>query len=113
MFNEPAIYAFQRTLTANQVLTDVSLIIDRGDFVWTAIWGTQTGIYSVRFGLPSGRKITSSNLRNANMVGTAQFPVVIAPQPIAKNGALVIDVSDLSGASNTIELCFAGYHQFN
>lgn len=98
------------TLTANQELLGQGVFIDSdGDFVLKAIVGTQTGNYQIRFRLPSGRYWPSAYTRNANLVGSAQFPVPVEPNAVFPAGSQVqFDIKDLSGASNTIQLVLIG-----
>lgn len=107
---EAGFYPYSVTLSANQALTDQSVIIDAdSDFLVLGLVGTQTGNYRVNFKSQNGRYVAQSQLRNANIVGTGQFPVAL-PKPVivAARGRLGIDITDLSGGSNTIELVFVG-----
>lgn len=107
---EAGFYPYQVALTANQALTDQSVIIDAdSDFLVLGLAGTQTGAYRVNFKSGNGRYVAQSQLRNANIVGTGQFPVAL-PKPVLvpARGRLGIDITDLSGAGNTIELVFIG-----
>jgi hypothetical protein len=113
-YDEPSVYVFQRTLAANQSLTDLSQLFD-GDslFLWMGVYGSQTGAYSIRFRSPNGRYLSSALLRNVNAIGTAQFPVPIFPAlPVPISGKIGIDITDLSGAANSVEICFAGVKRF-
>jgi hypothetical protein len=98
------------SLAANQELLGQGVFIDSdGDFVLKAIVGTQTGNYQIRFRLPSGRYWPSAYTRNANLVGTAQFPVPVEPNAVFPAGSQVqFDIRDISGASNTIQLVLIG-----
>lgn len=107
---EAGFYPYQVTLTASQALTDQSVIIDSdSDFLVLALAGTQTGNYRMNFKSGNGRYVAQSQLRNANIVGTGQFPVPL-PKPllVPARGRLGIDITDLSVASNTVELVFIG-----
>lgn len=107
-------YVFQVTLTASQAVKEQRQTIDRdADFIWTAVWGTQTGNYSVQFRDANGRIMSSGELRNANAIGTAQFPVpMMKPRLIPGGGFITMNLTELSVASNTIELVFGGYKRF-
>ena len=111
---EPASYAYQVTLTADQDLPDQSQLFD-GDswFYWTEIYGSATSTYSIQFRLPSGRWMSSAKINNANQVGTAQFPVFLDPLvKVRPNGRIGINIKDTSSAENTVELIFGGYKIF-
>lgn len=113
-FEEVFQYVFQTTLTGNQIVKEQRQTIDRdADFIWTSIWGTQTGNYSIQFRDANGRIMSSGELRNANAVGTAQFPVpLMKPRVIPGGGFITMNITELTGSSNTIELVFGGYKRF-
>jgi len=70
-----------------------------------ALCGSQTGNYQIEIKDPRGRNITSAPVRNMNLIGTAQFPVLL-PAPIqvpAKQG-ITLNLKDLSGSQNTIQI---------
>lgn len=109
-YEEPSALTFDATLTANQNLPSQALNLDSdGDFLLKAVCGTQTGAYSVRFRLPNGRYFPSTYTRNTNLIGTAQFPVPIEPPVVFPAGSqIIVDLIDLSGAGNTIQIVFYG-----
>ena len=111
---EHFVYPYQVTLTANQALTDQSLLIDGdSDFIALAVHGTKTGAYSIRIKNGNGRYVSSVQLKDVNCVGSAQFPVPFTkPLLLDRRGRIGIDITDLSGAPNTIELCFVGLKRF-
>lgn len=111
---QPFVYTFQRTLTSGQQLVDASMTIDKdSEFIIDAIWGTQTGIYNVRIKGPNSRYLSSTPVRNANQVGTGQFPVLFSPPlRVPAGGQLSFDLTDLSAASNTIEICLGGVRRY-
>ncbi len=108
---EPCIYVFQRALTASQHLPDVPVLIDNdSDFMLTGIHGSSTGAYTINFRLPGGRLISSAEIANTNMLGTAAEPAAIGPAPIYRAGSIgpALTLTDTSGAGNTLEICFTG-----
>lgn len=109
-YEEPSALTFDIALTANQNLPSQALNLDSdGDFVLKALCGSQTGAYSVRIRLPNGRYFPSTYARNVNIIGTAQFPVPVEPSVVFPAGAqIVLDLIDLSGAGNTIQIVFYG-----
>ncbi len=111
---EPFEYVFNRVLQANEELVDLAQFIDAdADFVLMALKGSQTGAYEIRFQLPNGRYRSSARIRNANAVGTAQFPVPVFPAIVLPAGGKVgIDIKDLSNAQNTVQLVFVGVKRF-
>ena len=112
---EGGFYVYQVTLSASQALTDQTVIIDAdSDFLILGLAGTQTGNYRVNFKSGNGRYIAQSQIRNANLVGTGQFPVPL-PKPlyVPSRGRIGIDITDLSGGSNVIELVFIGIRLYS
>lgn len=111
---ESAEYVVDVVLLANAE-TNVTRSIDTdSDFLWVAKCGTQTGIYEVQFFLPNGRSMSGgTRVRNANYVGTAQFPVPLRPPELLPGGSQVrVNIKDLSGAGNTIQILLIGIKQF-
>lgn len=107
---ETAFLTFQRTLTANQALNDLTIQnTNDGDFLWDSIFGIKTGNYTLRLRLPNGRYLTPTQVQDRNMVGTAQFkfPIPVV-QVVAQNGYVGLDITDVTGADNTIELMLGG-----
>jgi hypothetical protein len=109
---EPVNYVFQITLTGDQALTRVPVPIDRdSDFLWTGLNGSSTGAYTINPVLPSGRYMCSSQIQNGNLVSpAANQPTAIGPPPLYRAGSSgpLLDLTDTSGESNSIELVFSG-----
>ncbi len=113
-YEEPAEYVIDLSLSAGQELKDQYLQIDGdADFIWLATKGTKTGNYLLQFRLPSGRWLSNAPVRDANEVGTAQFPVPIVPAVVLPASArLNYYVKDLSGAANAIQIVLVGKKVF-
>lgn len=109
-FEEPTMLPYDVVLTSGQEKTNQGRLTEGdGDFVLQGICGTQTGSYQIRLRLPSGRYFPIAYTNNANIVGTAQFPVPVEPGITFKAGELIaLDIKDTSGADNTVQLCFIG-----
>ena len=108
---EPAIYVFTQTLTANQILQAVSVNIDRdSDFLLTGLNGSSTGAYTLNFRLPSGRLVANAQILNTDLIGTANQPTAIGPPPIYRAGSVgpQLDLTDTSGSSNNLIIVFSG-----
>jgi Transcription factor zinc-finger len=104
-------------LTANAVLTNLSVVIDGGaSFRLKALAGTQTGAYRVRFRHASGEYMSSGGIgqtndlvNNANIIGTAQAPFPVIPFSLyGPSGQILLDIEDLSAAQNTVQIAFIG-----
>ncbi len=113
---EPAVIPLQLTLTANQPLNLQKVNIDKdSDFILTGIHGTSTGSYTINFRLPSGRQFANgTQIRNTNLVGTANQPAAIGPELVYPAGGIgpAVDITETSGAGNTIEIIFSGLRRF-
>jgi len=108
-YDEFGIQVYDKILTANQELIDQA----DADFIWTKLAGNSTGIYEIRFRLPGGRYMSNSRIRNANLIGTAQFGVPVYPYVfIPAAGKIGIDIKDLSAAGNTVQICLIGWRRF-
>lgn len=110
-YEEYCEYVFNKDLAANTEYLDLGINVDGdSDFLWQAVKGSQTGAYEILFRLPNNRPISSARVRNANAIGTAQFPVPIGEQGIRLNAGskLSIDIKDLSAAPNTVQIVLVG-----
>jgi hypothetical protein len=108
---EPAIYVFNTTLTANQHVGQVAVNIDRdSDFLLTGLNGSSTGAYTLNFRLPSGRMVSTAEILNTDLLGTANQPTAVGPPPIYRAGSTgpQLDLSDTSGESNNLRIVFSG-----
>jgi len=103
----PAYYKiFDASLTAAQELKDQTASFENDiEVELLGLVGTQTGAYEIELIGPDGRTITNGRIRNANLIGTGQFP---APLPvelvIPARGTIKFHIKDLSGAGNAIQL---------
>lgn len=112
---EPCFLPLQVTLLANGVANGqvVGPLAD-ADFVLTGIHGTSTGTYTVNFKLPSGRYVSpNAQIKNTDLVGTPQTPTDFPPTLYPKGSQTIkFDVTDTSGAGNTIEIICSGYNRY-
>lgn len=113
----PFQYVFDIVLTSGQTVNSVGVTtLGEADFVWKMTSGTQTGAYRIRFGFggggymsSGGQGATNDKVNNANIIGTAQFPMPIFPYVVVpKSGKILFDLEDLSIAGNTIQIAFIG-----
>lgn len=113
-YEEPAAIVLDVTLTANQARNGVGVFVDGdGDFRLEAISGSSTGAYSLRLKTPREKTFPDSQARNSNLVGTAAFPFPLPGPMVYPAGAQIrFDLTDLSGASNTIQIVLIGYKLF-
>jgi hypothetical protein len=105
---ETVLRVFDRVLVGNaEANNQLVTFEDLQEVAVLALCGTQTGDYQIEITDPRGRKITSAPIRNANLIGTAQFPVLLpAPIKVPPQHSITLNIKDLSGASNTIQIVF-------
>jgi len=109
-------YIYQVVLAANQMLRDQQQPIDTdSDFVLRAVQLTaNTGVFAVRFSDSQGYYLSNGLLRSAIfLVGTVAVPFAVFPELVLPSGGRIgIDIQDLSGAPNTVELTFRGVKRY-
>lgn len=111
---EPYAIPYSVILTSGQEIRGAGAVADNdGDFHLTALAGVQTGAYEFRLRLPSGRYWPFEYTRNSLVIGTGAFPVAVGNPIIFPSGARIpLDIHDLSGSSNTIQILFIGFKYF-
>ncbi len=112
---ESTVYAFQIVLTSGQVLTNQKVPIDPdSDFLLRGIYGTSTGTYKVNMKMPRGNMYANVQIQSANFVGTVNQPAPVGPGALFKASGIgpALDITDTSGAGNTVEICFAGIRRY-
>ena len=109
-------YVYQVTLTALQALADqVVALSNDADFVWRAvIANSQTGAYKIRFSDSQGYYLSNALIPNSALLyGTVAEPYPIFPEIILPAGGRIgIDITDLSGSGNTVQLLFRGVKRY-
>lgn len=109
-------YVYNVALTANQFLRDQVLPLSTdADFVWRAlIASSSTGVYSVRFSDSQGYYLSNAMIPSANFLyGTIPVPYPIFPEIVLPAGGRIgIDIQDLSGAPNNVEITFRGVKRY-
>lgn len=108
-------YTVPITLAAGQ-RTTIKLTIDGdSDFLVKRLMSNETGSFRVKITDSTSSYAWSNDLvRGENLFGDAEYPNVL-PQPILlkRSTTLELDIEDLSGAANTIELVFEGYRVYD
>lgn len=109
-FSEPGMAVFDLVMLASTPYPDLSQFFGQDhDFLITGLCGTQTGVYTVQFILPNGRQLSTAQVNNANIIGTAQFPTPLWPAVrVPKGGRIGMNITETSGAGNTIQIVFNG-----
>lgn len=105
----------KRLSTAISASGSATLIfdIDSGsDFLVQALTGIRTGACTVRLKPPTGQdKIEWSNIaiHFDNVIGNSQFPHrLLSPKFLKRGSTLEVELTDLSGSSNNVEIILHG-----
>jgi hypothetical protein len=114
-FDLPFDYVFTVTLTANQVLNQQAQLIHTDSiFLWRALVFGSTGVFSVRFADSQGYYLSDGQVDSGNLSNDGSSPYIIFPEvPLPRGGRIGIDLTDLSGNQNRIQLVFKGVKRFS
>ncbi len=84
------------------------------DFVWRGtVANTQTGAYSVRFADSQGYFFADGLIHYLNLSASATAPSVNGKEVVIPAGGTIgVDIRDLSGAPNTIQILFLGVKRY-
>ena len=108
-------YVYDVVLTANQVLKDQAVsTMNDADFAIRGVFiGFNTGAFSVRFSDSQGYYLSNGLIASGNLLGDASSPMPIWPEIlIPAGGRIGIDITETSGASNTVEIVFRGVKRY-
>jgi hypothetical protein len=107
-------YVYNISLSANQSLVDQQPIANDADFAWRAIYiSSNTGSFAVRFSDSQWYWLSSARILNTNLPGDAAAPFPVFPELLLPAGGRIgIDLLDLSGAPNTIQIVFRGVKRY-
>lgn len=110
-------YPYNVTLNANEIRTnDGVLIYTDADFAITALILSQfTGSFSVQFADASGYQLSTGYLYYTTFLqGGIPVPFPFMPAVlIPAGGRIGVNIQDLSGATNAIQICFRGFKKFS
>ena len=110
----PFNYVYTNTLTASQVLNnEVVSIFAEADFAWRGLIFSATGLFSIQFQDGNGYYLSSGQMYSSNMPNTAGDPWPVFPEVVyPSNGRIFMNITELSGDSNTIQLLFVGVNRY-
>lgn len=107
---------YEVTLEADQMLRDQQMAVDTdADFCWRAFQVvSNTGSFSIRFSDSQGYYLSNGMLLSATFfVGDLAVLYPVFPEVVIPAGGRVgIDIQDLSGAENTVQLLFRGVKRY-
>lgn len=101
-------------LTANQIRQDQLSVDNDADFCWRAIVvNNNTGAFAARFSDSDWYWLSSARISNTNLQGDPASPYPWFPEVIIPAGGRIgIEVQDLSGNPNTIQMLFRGCKRY-
>ena len=109
----PFNYTYDNSLTAGQVLNNEIVSIFNADFIWRGLVFTSDGLFSVQFQDGYGYYLSTGQIFSSNMSNTPGDPWPVFPEVFYPAGGRVyLNITDLSGAPNTIQLLFIGVNRY-
>ena len=110
----PFNYVYNNTLTALQALNnEVVSIFTEADFAWRGLIFSTTGLFSVQFQDGQGYYLSAGQMFSTNLANTPGDPFPIFPEVLyPAGGRIFLNITDLSNASNTIQLLFVGVNRY-
>ncbi len=107
-------YVHDAVLTALLRRVDQIPIHNDSDFAWRGIViNVATGPFTVRFSDSQWYFLSSGPILSANLQGDASSPYVIFPELVIPAGGRVdVELTDTSGAPNTIQLLLRGVKRY-
>lgn len=110
----PFNYIYNNTLTALQVLNnEVVSIFTEADFAWRGLIFSATGLFSVQFQDGQGYFLSAGQMFSSNMPNTPGDPWPVFPEVLyPAGGRIFLNITDLSGNPNTIQLLFVGVNRY-
>jgi len=103
-------YVFDQVLTPLQVLATFKAMDNEADFIWWGMWVSRfTGAFTIRFADGNMRYLSDALLNSAGLSFDPSAPYPIFPQiVIPAGGRIGIDITDISGFANTIQIVLMG-----
>ena len=98
------------TVSGSGTSTQIISILN-ADFRWQELTGESTGAFTFLITDQSagGRQFSNVAIHSSEMLGSGQNPFpLLTPYVFQKKGQIQILLTDVSGQSNTIALCFIG-----
>lgn len=111
----PFNYVYNNTLTGLQVLNNETVpIFTEADFAWRGLIFSATGLFSIQFQDGQGYYLSAGQMFSSNMPNTPGDPWVVFPEVLyPAGGRIFMNITELSGASNTLQLLFVGVNRYS
>ena len=103
-------YVFDQVLTANQSISGQVVINADADFVLRGIVvNSNAGIFRARFNRSGLYFLSSGYIHSNNLASDVASPLPILPEMVFVAGSRIgVDIIDMSGAGNTVQISFIG-----
>lgn len=107
-------YTFQATVAANSQSQLQQSIENDADFAWRAtVINLSTGNFAVKFSDSDFFNLSSGFIVRDNILGDPSSPFPVFPEIIIPAGGRIgIEIQELSGAQNTIEILLRGAKRY-
>lgn len=115
-FDEYFIYATSAiSLTSNGTATSTITVTREADFYLTKVVRVATGSFTFMIRDSSNdRQWSNVQVHSDIGAGTAQLPLLLPkPRFVARASTITIDLTDISGSSNTVRLGLIGYKVYH
>jgi len=102
-------------LLANAVLLGQTVQVQVDSSFELRAWyiATASGLFQVRIGDANGYQFSSGYIISAGISADPSNPTVFSPQhPFPAGSRIMIDIQELSGSNNTIQIVFKGVKRF-
>lgn len=107
-------YTYNVVLTASQVLQGQTVsIFSEAAFCFRGLLFTSTGLFAVRFQDGEGYYLQNGMVYSTNYPNNPGDPFPWMPEVVyPASGRIWIDIQDLSGAQNTVQILFVGANRY-
>ena len=107
-------YVYNQTIAGNATLiNEVISIYTEADFAWRGLVFTSTGLFAVQFQDGYGYTLSSGLIFSTNLPNTPGDPFPWFPEVVyPAGGRIVLDIEDLSGSTNIVQIIFVGVHRY-
>jgi len=108
-------YPYDVSLAGGQALTNEQRSIDTDSEFWwrDTILLKATGAFTYKFSDSSGYVMSSGQIHSANLSANPSSPAPVFPEhPLPPGGALNIEITDISGNTNDIQIAFKGVKRY-